>query len=119
MPYNDVQARKDAEEMGMQVYYLYFLKKGPAWSPDSTPEIDALQEAHLANFRRLYEEGKMYINGPFLDSFHLIGDLRGAGVLKADSWEEAHELINTDPMVKAGRLVYELHAWMLKKDALA
>ena len=116
MEYDDKQAWKDAEEMGMTILYLYILKKGPIWSPDSTPEIDALQEAHLANIRRLGEEGKLVINGPFLDSFQLVGDTRGAGVLKAKSWDEAHEWISTDPMIKIGRLTFELHAWMLKKD---
>lgn len=116
MEYDDKQAWKDAEEMGMTIYYLFILKKGPIWSPESTPEIDALQEAHLANYRRLAEEGKLTITGPFLDSFQLVGDTRGAGVLKANSWDEAHEWISTDPMVKIGRLTFELHAWMLKKD---
>jgi hypothetical protein len=49
MTYDDEQAWKDAEAMGMTIYYIYLLRKGPAWSPADTPEINALQEAHLAN----------------------------------------------------------------------
>ena len=57
MTYDDAQAWQDADEMGMAVYYVYLLKKGPMWSPDSTPEIEALQAAHLANLGRLGREG--------------------------------------------------------------
>jgi uncharacterized protein YciI len=102
----------------MTIYYLFLLKKGPTWSPKETPEIDALQGAHLANLRRLGEMGKLVINGPLLDSFATSDEIRGIGVLKTESLAEAQELISTDPMVKAGRLIFELHAWMVDKNIL-
>lgn len=104
--------------MDMALYYVYLLRKGPAWSPDSTPEIDRLQQEHLGNIRRLREEGKLVLNGPLLDCFQLSGDIRGIGVLKATSMEEARAWIGTDPMVKVDRLVFELHAWMVPKGIL-
>jgi uncharacterized protein YciI len=104
--------------MNSAVYYVYLLKKGPTWSPDETPEIEALQAAHLANLQRLREEGRLVLNGPLLDSFQLSGEIRGIGVLKAKSMVEAREWISTDPMVKVGRLVFELHAWMVPKEIL-
>ena len=118
MPYNDTQAWKDVQENfpSMAIYYVFLLKKGPEWSPDSTPEIEELQKAHLANYRRLTEMGKLAVTGPFLDSFAIVGDLRGMGVLKATSLDEAQELINSDPMVQVGRLIVELHAWMIEKN---
>ena len=118
MTYDDQQAWKDAEAMGMTIYYIYLLRKGPTWSPADTPEINALQEAHLANLKRLANMGKLVINGPLLDSFATSGEIRGIGALKADSMQEAQELIGTDPMVKVGRLVFELHAWMIAKGIL-
>jgi uncharacterized protein YciI len=118
MVYDDKQAWNDAEQMGMTIYYIFLLKKGPTWSPDSTPEISALQEQHLANLRRLAKMGKLVINGPLLDSFATSGEIRGIGALKASSLEEAQELISTDPMVKIGRLVFELHTWMTEKNIL-
>lgn len=118
MMYDDAQAWRDAGQMGMTIYYVYLLKKGPAWSPDATPEIEALQVEHLANLRRLGQEGKLVINGPLLDSFQLSGEIRGIGVLKASSLAEAQEWISTDPMVKVGRLVFELHTWMVGKGIL-
>jgi uncharacterized protein YciI len=68
--------------------------------------------------RRLGEIGRLVINGPLLDSFATSGEIRGIGVLKARSLTEAQELIGTDPMVKVGRLIFELHAWMVQKDIL-
>ena len=120
MLYDDSQAWKDVTEHfpNMTIYYIYLLRKGPTWSPEETPEIEALQEAHLANLRRLGQMGKLVINGPLLDSFATSGEIRGIGVLKASSLAEAEELISTDPMVKVGRLVFELHTWMVDKNIL-
>ena len=110
MIYNEQDAHALAESMDMAVYHVFLLKKGPTWSLESTPEIEALQEAHLANLRRLAEMGVLVLNGPLLDSFATSGEIRGIGVLKTDTLQEAQELIVTDPMVKAGRLILELHA---------
>ena len=121
MTYDDAQAWKDVNENfpNMTIRYVFILKKGPTWSPESTPEIDALQEAHLANYRRLEEIGKLVVTGPFLDAFAMSGEVRGMGVLRTASFEEARELISTDPMVKVDRLVFEIHAWMIDKNILA
>jgi uncharacterized protein YciI len=118
MPYNEKEAHELARSMDMMVYHVFLLKKGPTWSPESTPEIDALQEEHLANLCRLAEMGKLVLNGPLLDSFATSGEIRGIGVLKTGTLQEAQELIATDPMVKVGRLIFELHAWMVDKDIL-
>jgi uncharacterized protein YciI len=120
MIYDDEQAWKDVGEHfpGMTIYYIFLLKKGPAWTPDPTPEIEALQAAHLANLSRLGKMGKLVINGPLLDSFATRGEIRGIGVLKTNSMAEAQALISTDPMVKVGRLIFELHAWMVDRNIL-
>lgn len=120
MVYDDVQAWKDVNEHfpNMTIYYIFLLKKGPTWSPDAIPEIEALQEAHLANLRRLGEIGKLVLNGPLLDSLATSGEIRGIGVLKTSSLKEAQELISTDPMVRVGRLLFELHTWMVEKNRL-
>ena len=120
MTYDDERAWKDVSERfpNMTIYYIFLLKKGPTWSPEETPEIDALQEAHLANLRGLAKLGKLVINGPLLDSLATSGEIRGVGALKASSLAEAQDLISTDPMVKAGRLIFELHTWMVDKNVL-
>lgn len=120
MDYDDALAWKDVREHfpTMTIYYIFLLRKGPTWSPDATFEISALQEAHLANMKRLEDMGKLVINGPLLDSFATNGEIRGVGVLKTNSLAEAQELITTDPMVKVGRLIFELYTWMVGKDIL-
>jgi uncharacterized protein YciI len=120
MTYDDAQAWKDVNEHfpNRTIYYIYLLKKGPAWTAEETPELNALQEAHLANMRRLASLGKLVINGPLLDSFATSGELRGIGALKTASFAEAHELISTDPMVRVGHMIFELHAWMIDKNVL-
>jgi uncharacterized protein YciI len=108
MEYSDADAQGFARFLDMAVCDVCLLKKGPAWPPDSSPELSALQEAHLANLRRLHDEGKLVLNGPLLDSFQLGGEIRGIGILKPTSLTEAQEWISTDPMLKATRLVIEL-----------
>jgi uncharacterized protein YciI len=118
MEFDEAEAHEFAQSMDREVYYLYLLKKGPTWSPDDTPEVDALQQAHLNSLLRLREEGKLVVSGPLLDSFQLSGEIRSIGVLKATSLAQAREWISSDPMVKAGRLAVELHAWMVPRDIL-
>ncbi|MEO8358302.1 MAG: YciI family protein [Chloroflexota bacterium] len=121
MLYDDAQAWKDVEDHfpNMTIYYIFFLlRKGPAWRPDQTPEVQRLQQEHLANLKRLGDMGKLVINGPLLDAFATSGEIRGIGVLKTASLAEAQELISTDPMVRVGRLIFELHVWMIDKNSL-
>ena len=119
MPFDENEANEIASSMNMAIYYVYLLKKGPTWTPDETAESTALQEAHLANFQRLDEMGKLAINGPLMDSLMEGGEIRGIGALKADSLNEARELVSTDPMVIAGRLIFEIHPWMITKGILS
>jgi uncharacterized protein len=77
-------------------------------------DIEALQEAHLANLRRLAELGQLVINGPLLDSFATSGEIRGVGALKASSLAKARDLV-----VKTGRLIFELHTWVIDKRHFA
>lgn len=85
-----------------RVYVFTLLRKGPSWTPATTPELQALQERHLANIRRLGEEGKLAAAGPCGD-----GDLRGIFVFATDSLTEAQTWAESDPAVQAGRLRLE------------
>lgn len=94
----------------MQQYYMVFLKSGPIRSQDST-EAAELQKEHLAHLTKLYEEGYTSLTGPMGDD----GDIRGIVVFNTATQKEADSLANLDPMVKAGRLVVEVHPWWVAK----
>lgn len=95
-----------ADQLGMKQYVLAFLKAGPNRDQDADAAA-ALQRAHLDNIHRLAETGKLILAGPFLDD----GDIRGMFVFDVRTVEEAAALTATDPAVKAGRLIMELHPW--------
>lgn len=95
-----------ADDYGMRSYVMAFLKAGPN-RDQSEEEAAKLQEAHLANIGRLAEEGKLVLAGPFLDE----GDYKGIYIFAVESIEEAKTLTETDPAIKAGRLIMELHPW--------
>ena len=105
--YDSVLAKKlGASENGMAEYVMAFLKRGPNRSPDSTVRAE-LQKAHMANINRLAGEGKLVLAGPFMDD----GDLRGIYIFNVKTVEEAKLLTESDPAIKAGSLVMELHPW--------
>ena len=102
---------KPAVPPNMVTYYIVFLKRGPAWSPDTTPEVRAVLEGHMANIQRLWHEKKLVVAGPISDS----GDIRGIFIFQAGSVEEARAMTETDPAIKAGRFVAEIHPWWVEK----
>ena len=106
----DYVDNKTGDTILMQQYFMAFLKKGPNRSQSKT-EADSLQAAHLAHLGRMYEEGYADISGPFGDD----GDIRGVTIYNVPTLQMADSLANMDPMVKAGRLVIELHPWWAAK----
>ncbi len=94
----------------MQQYFIAFLKRGPNRS-QSREEADSLQSLHLAHLGRMYKEGYADISGPFGDD----GDIRGITIYNTPTQQMADSLANMDPMVKAGRLVIEIHPWWAAK----
>ncbi|HEX5546405.1 MAG TPA: YciI family protein [Ktedonobacterales bacterium] len=98
----------------MMVCFIRLLKRGPEWTPAETPEVERLQAAHVAYGRQLIVAGKLVLNGPMLDG----GDLRGVGVFRVASLAEAQALSAADPAVRAGRLISEVHPWMIFRGVL-
>lgn len=94
----------------MQQYFIAFLKSGPNRSQNKA-EADSLQSLHLAHLGRMYEEGYADISGPFGDD----GEIRGITIYNVPTLQMADSLANMDPMVKAGRLVIEIHPWWAAK----
>jgi uncharacterized protein len=94
----------------MRVYYMVFLRRGPAWTAAVTPETTKVNQGHRANIDRLTKEGLMVVAGPFEGTS---GDraLAGIFILRVASMEAARAAVETDPAVKAGRFVFEIVPW--------
>ena len=95
-----------ADEYGMKTYIMVFLKAGPNRVKDSVAR-EQLQKAHLKNIMRLAAEGKLIVAGPFLDD----QDIKGIFIFNVGTVDEAKKLADSDPAVKAGSLIMELHPW--------
>ena len=95
-------------------YYFALLKKGPKWIPVETDEVKKIQKGHMANINAMAKTGKLVLAGPFFDD----GYNRGVFLFKTESLEEAQALCTHDPAVQAGRLIVELHPWMVAKGSL-
>jgi len=106
----DFVDEKTKDTMLMQQYFIAFLKRGPNRSQNKA-ESDSLQILHMEHLGRMYEEGYADISGPFGDD----GDIRGITIYNTPTLEIADSLANMDPMVKAGRLVIEIHPWWAAK----
>jgi uncharacterized protein len=100
---------------GMRRYYLCFLRRGPAWTAEESPQLARLQEAHLVHLTWLLQAGHSIVSGPVLDA----GDLRGITIFRTDSLAAAQTLAAQDPAVQAGRFVVEIYPWWVPAGILA
>ena len=103
-----------AQPMKMTTYYFAFLRRGPKWTATRSPDADKLQADHMAHINAMAKTGKLVIAGPFENA----GDYAGVFVFKVSSIDEARAMAEADPTVKAGRLVIELHPWMVAQGSL-
>ena len=100
------QHKKQRLEDQVSQYWFVMLTKGNNRSQDSLMAAK-IQEGHMANINKLYEEGKLKVAGPFGDD----GDWRGIFIFDIATKEEAEKILKTDPAIAAGRLNYEIHPW--------
>lgn len=104
------QTPPKADEPQMKQYYFVMLKRGPNHSQDAET-TKKLQEGHMAHLNKMAEMGKLNVAGPFGDD----GDWRGILIFKSGTLEEIKVLVEQDPMIKIGRLTYEIHPWWSQK----
>ncbi len=108
----EVLAQENEEpKYEMKTYQMVFLYKGSNRNQDSL-EVEKIQAEHLANIKRLADEEKLIVAGPFLDD----KDLRGIFIFDVETEEEVRDLVETDLAIKTGRLRYEIHPWMTAKE---
>ncbi|NNN09322.1 MAG: hypothetical protein HKL85_09045 [Acidimicrobiaceae bacterium] len=93
---------------------IVHLTPGPNWiDGKSVYEQGEPMEAHLASMRRHYDEGSLLLGGPYE------GHNGGIAVLEVNDLRHAAIIMNEDPGVVAGVLVYELRQHVSIFDAFA
>lgn len=106
--YDEALAKKlGADEYGMKMYALVLLKSGPRQDLGKAESEEAFA-GHMANMRRLADQGQLVFAGPLEKNDRF----RGIFVFNVKTKEEADALVLTDPAVIAGALegdVYMLY----------
>jgi uncharacterized protein YciI len=95
----------------MMTYQMVLLRKGPGAEP-AAADAQKMQSEHLVNLAALNRKRINVAYGPVTDS----GDLRGIAILDIASAEEAKRAFDSDPFVKSGAMVAEVHPWMAPKN---
>ena len=103
----ELAERVGADDYGMRSYVLVILKTGPKRMPEGEAR-KAMFAGHFANMKRLSEEGKLALAGPFSED---PDGWRGLFVLATADLEEARRLVGTDPVITNGEMVAEYHRW--------
>jgi uncharacterized protein YciI len=97
----------------LKKYWMVFLRKGPHRNQDAAVTAK-IQQDHLANIHQLADAGKIIVAGPFGND----EDLRGILIMNCKDSLEVVALVNRDPAVVAGRLVFEVKPWWTVKNAV-
>jgi uncharacterized protein YciI len=106
--YDETLAKKlGADDLGMRDYVFVILKTGENKTTDKE-ELSKLFRGHMENIQRLVKEGKLIVAGPFGKNDKT---WRGLFILDVKTVEEARELVNTDPAIKAGIFDVDLVPW--------
>ena len=92
---------------GFTIYLLGFLSRGGGQAPAGSTAKE-LQQRHLENLTKMWEDGLLLASGPIADS----GDLRGVVVFKGDDRETVDKRLADDPMIKAGMLQVSMGPWV-------
>lgn len=97
----DIFAQTDqaaAVESQPSLYWVFLITGKPTAGVDSS-EIEKMQAAHLENFRKLAEDGRLVTAGPLSDPE---GRLRGIVILNANGPDQVAEMFKPDPYIQEG-----------------
>jgi uncharacterized protein YciI len=98
--------------MNLKQQYVVFLKKGPAWTGEDSPRLEALQQAHLAHLDGLRKQGIMAVSGPV--EAEADSPLRGICLFRYEAVESLpalRALVEQDPMIQVNHLAAEYLIW--------
>jgi uncharacterized protein YciI len=97
--------RLGADERGMKMYVMCILKTGPKDDDFKGKERSDIFAGHFANIKKLGDEGKLAVAGPFGKNDKTF---RGLYIFNVSTIEDAEKLVNLDPAVRAGVFIYDL-----------
>lgn len=89
------------------VYYVVFHHPGSQWRAGVDFREQPGVMEHVGYYREVFEAGKLKLGGPFLDNSG------GMVVLTVASVQEAQQIADDDPAVKAGLLTVTVRPWMV------
>ena len=92
-----------------ELRYVVFLRPDPGRKPLTLEERQSIQDAHMANIRRMADDGVLVAAGPMEDQPVTIS---GIFVFKAPSLAEARRIAALDPTVVHGRNTVDVHPWL-------
>jgi uncharacterized protein YciI len=72
---------------------------------------------HLRYMNELERRGVLFGSGPFVQPGVIVGD--GLTILRADSIEGAHLLMEEEPLIKRGMRKYDLRQWELREGFIS
>lgn len=109
-PFDEGLAKRlGADDFGMKSYVFCILKTGPkdAEITDAKKRSEIFA-GHMANMKRLGDEGKLALAGPFGKNDRAY---RGIFIFNVATVEEAQKLVETDPVISSGMMIAELTPW--------
>jgi len=104
---SQLAAKLGGDEYGMKSFILVILKTGTSKLTDNKLKSKAFA-GHLKNIKRLVDENKLIVAGPFGKNNN---DFRGLFILNVETIKEANALLETDPAINEGYLKAELFKW--------
>jgi uncharacterized protein YciI len=106
--YDSTFAKKlGADEYGMKSYIFVMLKTGTNKTMDKA-FIDSCFAGHMANIRRMVDQGKLIVAGPMGKNDN---SYKGIFILNVSTKEEANELLQTDPAIAGKLLEADIYNW--------
>jgi uncharacterized protein YciI len=106
--YDSTFAKKlGADEYGMKKYIFVMLKTGTNKTMDKA-FIDSCFAGHMANIRRMVDQGKLIVAGPMGKNDN---SYKGIFILNVSTKEEANELLQTDPAIAGKLLEADIYNW--------
>jgi uncharacterized protein YciI len=95
--------------MELESFELVLLRKPENPTDYDDAELERIQGEHLAFLAGLRASGEIVTNGPVVDQPDT--SLRGLAFYRTGSLEQARQLAEADPAVRAGRLTVEIMTW--------